>query len=210
VIVEGTGRGTITDARGRFRLDGVTGSEVTLQVQMIGFQRASQTVAVGRADVTFSLQQSAIELDQIVVTGTAGGSRQREVGNAVARVEAAQITEVALRHRTNVTGMVEHVNAVRATYGIPAYAAPAGATEERLLLDLLEERRREFFFEGRRYVDMMRYDRAYPGAHSGPGNAWDFFPRERGFTDRNVPYGPATCFPLSRTEKINNPNLSWP
>jgi hypothetical protein len=130
----------------------------------------------------------------------------------IARWAEAQLilAEVELRHRNNPEKMAEHINNVRSTWKIEAYTLPAGATEERLLLDLLEERRREFFFEGRRFVDMLRFDREYPSEYAGPGIAWDFFPRERGFTPRNQPYGPATCFPLSRSEKINNPHLTWP
>lgn len=95
IVVEGTQQGGVSDSGGRFRIDGLSGETVTLRVLMIGYRTLSEVVAVGRTDLRLRLTQSAIELDQIVVTGTPGGTRQRAIGNVVGRVDAATITEVA-------------------------------------------------------------------------------------------------------------------
>jgi TonB-linked SusC/RagA family outer membrane protein len=92
VGVEGqAGRGAVSDASGRFRITGVTGTTVTLDARLIGFAPATRTVQVGASDVRFQLSPRAVELNQVVVTGTAGGSQVRELGTAVAKVDAADV-----------------------------------------------------------------------------------------------------------------------
>src|SRR5437763_9243826 len=86
VTVEGqTGRGTVTDAAGRFRLAGLTGTSVTLDARLLGFRQTSRTVQVGATDVRFILAERAVELNQVVVTGTAGGEQRRALGTSVAQ-----------------------------------------------------------------------------------------------------------------------------
>lgn len=95
VTVEGTDQGALTDDRGRFRIQNVSGQEVTLEVVMLGYRTLTQTVPVGDANVRLALTETAVQLDQIVVTGTAGGSARRALGNSVSQVQAAEIVEIA-------------------------------------------------------------------------------------------------------------------
>ncbi|MBX6363890.1 MAG: SusC/RagA family TonB-linked outer membrane protein [Gemmatimonadetes bacterium] len=95
VVVQGTERGTLTDAAGRFQLTGLTGAQVTLDVVMLGYRTAHQPVRVGETGVRIELTQSAVELDQLVVTGTVGRETKRALGNSVARIDAATVTAKA-------------------------------------------------------------------------------------------------------------------
>ncbi len=95
ILVVGTDRGMATDASGRFRLTGLPGGEVQLQVTMLGYRTVTVTAAVGQTDLRIALAETAIELNQIVVTGTAGGQQRRAIGNSVATVNAAQVAESA-------------------------------------------------------------------------------------------------------------------
>ncbi|CAN5853379.1 TonB-dependent receptor [soil metagenome] len=96
VVVEGTGRGTLTDERGRFLITGLSGGEVMLRVILIGHRNVTRSVRVGDTDVRIALAETAIELDRVVVTGTtAGTERRRQIGNSVATVDAAQLVEIA-------------------------------------------------------------------------------------------------------------------
>ncbi len=95
VVVAGTQQGAMTDANGRFRITGLSGTEASLEVRLIGFRPVTQTVAIGTLDARIELTAVAISLDQVVVTGTAGGSEQRAIGNVVARVEASDIVKQA-------------------------------------------------------------------------------------------------------------------
>jgi TonB-dependent SusC/RagA subfamily outer membrane receptor len=94
-LVDQPGRGATSDASGRFRITGVTGTNVVLSVRMIGYRAASVNARVGQTDVRVVMAERAVELDQIVVTGTAGGQQQRAVGNSVARVDASTVVQQA-------------------------------------------------------------------------------------------------------------------
>jgi TonB-linked SusC/RagA family outer membrane protein len=105
VIVEGQqGKGAMADADGHFQITGVTGTQVTLQARMIGYRPATQTVRVGATDVRFLLADQPVELNQVVVTGTAGGQEARTLGNSVAHIKAADV--VATAAVPNVEGII--------------------------------------------------------------------------------------------------------
>jgi TonB-linked SusC/RagA family outer membrane protein len=104
VEVVGTNRSMLTDANGRFQFVGLSGSAVTLRVTLIGFRATERNVRVGDMAVRIALSESAIELDQIVVTGTAGGTQRRAIGNVVTNIRAAETVELA--HVSNVQSLL--------------------------------------------------------------------------------------------------------
>lgn len=90
----GTALGALTDGQGRFRIEGLPDqAEIQLEVDMIGFRTARRTVRTGDLNVRIELQVSALALDAIVVTGTAGQARRREVGNSIVQIDVGQIAE---------------------------------------------------------------------------------------------------------------------
>jgi len=98
VFVDGTSIGAITDSAGTYALANLPDGEATIHARMIGYAPASRTVVVNagqtvRAD--FELEQQALGLDEVVVTGTAGQSRKREIGNSIAAVDGARIAATA-------------------------------------------------------------------------------------------------------------------
>jgi TonB-linked SusC/RagA family outer membrane protein len=95
VLVQGQGRGILTDVNGRFRIPNVTGTDVTLEVVMLGYRARTQPARVGDTNVRVALDETAVELNEIVVTGTAGGVQKRALGNSVGKVDAANIVSVA-------------------------------------------------------------------------------------------------------------------
>jgi TonB-dependent SusC/RagA subfamily outer membrane receptor len=62
---------------------------------MLGYRSETLQARAGQMDLRFQLTQSAITLDQIVVTGTAGGEQKRAIGTTVATINAAAIRETA-------------------------------------------------------------------------------------------------------------------
>ncbi len=93
IAVDGVaGKGAVSDASGRFRITGLTGATVVLDVRSIGFRPFRDTVRVGASDLRIVLTQRALELDQVVVTGTAGGAAKRELGTTVSTLNVADIT----------------------------------------------------------------------------------------------------------------------
>jgi TonB-dependent SusC/RagA subfamily outer membrane receptor len=98
VLVEGTQLGTLTGADGRYSIRGVPAGQRTVAVQLIGYGRSSQAVTVEAgqsATADFELREEALELDQIVVTGTAGEEQRRAIGNVVSTLDADAVSEEA-------------------------------------------------------------------------------------------------------------------
>ncbi len=94
VLIEGTELGGLTDNRGRFLILNAPSASVTVRAIMIGYQEATATATAGEA-VTIELQETAISLDEIVVTGVVGEQTARAVGNVVGQVDAAQLEQLA-------------------------------------------------------------------------------------------------------------------
>ncbi len=91
VTVQGQQRSAVTDQAGRFRITGVTGTVVTLQVERIGYVRATRSVRVGESEIRIPVTEATLALDALVVTGAPGGTERRTVGNAVSTLEVAEI-----------------------------------------------------------------------------------------------------------------------
>ncbi len=91
VTVEGTELGALTDAGGRFRITRVTGTNVRLQARRIGYRPVDVPATVGQTDVRITMGERAIELSEIVVTGTAGDTERRAVGASVSQINAANV-----------------------------------------------------------------------------------------------------------------------
>src|SRR5438067_6377727 len=95
VTVTGTPERAFTDARGRFRFDDLAGTTVVLQVRRIGLRGVTDTVNVGDTNLRVALEQKVLELSQVVVTGTSSATEIGRVGNAVSRINAADLTQKA-------------------------------------------------------------------------------------------------------------------
>src|SRR6185437_6697124 len=94
VQVEGTPLGAVTDDSGQYRIVGVAQGQQTLVARRVGYAARRRTVTVGtdgELTVDFALAPAATSLDAVIVTGTAGGQQQRELGNAVGNVNAPDV-----------------------------------------------------------------------------------------------------------------------
>ncbi len=98
VHIPALGLGVLSGTDGSFTLSDVPVGSHTLVAQRLGYRQSSQEVTVGDGEtleVTFTLARDALALDEMIVTGTPGGTRSRAIGNVVGRVRAADITEVS-------------------------------------------------------------------------------------------------------------------
>ncbi|HSM59534.1 MAG TPA: carboxypeptidase-like regulatory domain-containing protein, partial [Longimicrobiales bacterium] len=94
VYIGGSGIGALTNAAGRFLLLNVPAGEVTLVAELVGYRSGSQivTVAAGESVVAnFALDQTAIALEQIVVTGAGVATAKKKLGNTIATVDASSL-----------------------------------------------------------------------------------------------------------------------
>ncbi|HEU5207941.1 MAG TPA: TonB-dependent receptor [Longimicrobiales bacterium] len=110
VVVTGSGIGTVTNAEGQFLLLNVRPGEREIRVHMLGYSAASRRVDVtagATTTVEFQLEESAIALDQVVVTGQARETRRREVAASIASVDASELEDAAI---TSVAEMLQGRN----------------------------------------------------------------------------------------------------
>ncbi|HEU5210332.1 MAG TPA: TonB-dependent receptor [Longimicrobiales bacterium] len=94
VYISATNQGTLTNESGRFLITNVAAGTHTVRAERIGFQGVDQQVTVeagASVVVSFTLMEQALGLDEIVVTGTAGAARRREVGNTVAQINVTEL-----------------------------------------------------------------------------------------------------------------------
>jgi TonB-dependent starch-binding outer membrane protein SusC len=94
VFIPDTNIGTITNEQGQYVLANVPTGQQTVRVQFLGYQSSDQrvTVAAGQTvTANFSMTETAVALDEIIVTGTATQVRRKEVGNSIASISAREI-----------------------------------------------------------------------------------------------------------------------
>ena len=114
VFLEGLNLGALTQADGGYSIQNVPAGSHTLVAQSLGYRTESLAVTIGAGETAvhnFILAQQALQLDELVVTGTAAGSRVREIGNSVGVIDAEvaelqPITNVSELLRGRVAGVV--------------------------------------------------------------------------------------------------------
>src|SRR5688572_15426123 len=96
VTVTGTRIGVTVDADGRFRITNVPISARELVARGLGYKPSSAAFTLSpneTATVALSMTISAVELDAIVITGSAGDLRLRAAGHGVTRVNTSEIVD---------------------------------------------------------------------------------------------------------------------
>jgi TonB-dependent starch-binding outer membrane protein SusC len=91
VHIAGTTLGSVTGSAGTYRITGIPARQVDLRVRLIGFAPGSRTLVVSEgqtATADFSLQVSALQLEQVVVTGSGQATEVKRLGNTVSVVQA--------------------------------------------------------------------------------------------------------------------------
>jgi TonB-linked SusC/RagA family outer membrane protein len=94
VSIQGSNIGTVTNEAGRFELLNLNPGPYGVRVQYIGYSPVTQTTTLQAgltATLDFSLMESAIQLEEVVVTGTAAEVRKKEVGNSTESIAPREI-----------------------------------------------------------------------------------------------------------------------
>ena len=98
VLIAGQNREVRTNDQGVYEFRGIDPGQYTVQATFIGYSRGEEVVSVSTGQVTtanFSLARAPVQLEELVVTGTAGRTEKREIGNAVTSLDVTNLTEVA-------------------------------------------------------------------------------------------------------------------
>jgi TonB-dependent starch-binding outer membrane protein SusC len=98
VALRGTSFGTITDPSGKFLLNvNVSPGTYTVVFTFIGRSTETRQVTLGAESTVsvppISMQETAVELSQIVVTGTGAPTERRTVGNAISSVAGSEVND---------------------------------------------------------------------------------------------------------------------
>jgi len=107
VSLPGLNMGGLTNDSGRFLILNVPQGARQLRVDMIGFETATREITVpagGTVTVDLTLNETAVSLEEIVVTGTAAEVRAREVGNAIDAVTSRNIEALPVTNPENIIG----------------------------------------------------------------------------------------------------------
>ena len=113
VVLPAFNLGSATNLDGQYTIEQVPEGEQALEARFIGYQALQRTVDVpsGEAvEVDFELEESALSLDEVVVTGTAGQARRREVGNSISSIDVRDLVEPPLNMDNLLTARAPGVN----------------------------------------------------------------------------------------------------
>ena len=95
VTIAGTRIGAITNANGDFTLVAVPTGARTLESRRIGYQPVTRAITFNACDNdvgSIALNVSAVNLNEVVVTGTGTATEKRAVGTSIATVDSALIS----------------------------------------------------------------------------------------------------------------------
>lgn len=109
VSVVGTTLGALSGTNGSFVIANVPEGTVQIRTRRLGYGQRTQSVTITAGQdtrVELVLTPTASQLEQIVVTGTAGAAEKRTVGNAITQVDVSDVTR-----KTNVSNMLEVLQA---------------------------------------------------------------------------------------------------
>ncbi len=96
VLVQGLEVGASTNPDGEFTLAGVPAGTHSVIARFIGYKSVIKQVTVsggGIAELNFGLTETALQLDEVVVTGTGVAAEKKKLGNTVATINTQLIQE---------------------------------------------------------------------------------------------------------------------
>ena len=98
VFISALDVGGLTQQNGRYLMQNIPAGTHTLSVTRIGYRTEEAQISVGggqTVEQNFAMAEEALALDEIIVTGTPGGTQRRAIGNSVVSINAADIVAVA-------------------------------------------------------------------------------------------------------------------
>jgi outer membrane receptor protein involved in Fe transport len=112
VLVEGSNRSALTDARGTYRLGGVAVGPAVIVTRFLGRepQEARVTVALdGPARVDFRLKAAALQLNEVVVSASREQEKRMEIPVAIGVVDGAALQATRPAHPSEVMNRIAGV-----------------------------------------------------------------------------------------------------
>ena len=97
ITVMETSQGSLTNANGRFLITRVPAGTYTVQAMYVGYGTQTMEATVspgGAATLQFEMEVSAVAMDELIVTGTAGAVERRKLGTSAASLDVTSVAEV--------------------------------------------------------------------------------------------------------------------
>jgi TonB-dependent SusC/RagA subfamily outer membrane receptor len=112
VFIVGTKAGTLSGPDGNYSITGAPLGAQTVRVRALGYQPADRavTVTAAGARVDLTLTTAVVALNEVVVTGTAGAARMREVGNSIGSVKTSEAQSVPTDVSSMLSGQMAGVS----------------------------------------------------------------------------------------------------
>jgi TonB-dependent SusC/RagA subfamily outer membrane receptor len=105
IFIAGTRIGASSKDDGTFVIGAAPAGDHRLQARLIGFAPLERSVTIaagGTATVDLALSPKAAALEELVITGTAGSARLKEVGNSISSLKTADVPDAT----TNVSNLL--------------------------------------------------------------------------------------------------------
>ncbi|RMH66915.1 MAG: SusC/RagA family TonB-linked outer membrane protein [Bacteroidetes bacterium] len=99
VVLPASNIGAVTDIDGNYTIANVPAGTYDIQARYIGYRSQTKQVTVTSgetATVDFALAESAINLDEVVVTGAGGPVEKRKLGNSISTIDAEALQEAPI------------------------------------------------------------------------------------------------------------------
>ncbi|MDX1546518.1 MAG: SusC/RagA family TonB-linked outer membrane protein [Rhodothermales bacterium] len=105
VVIPALNLGSVTNIDGVYTVEAVPAGTHVVEIRYIGYrtQRETVTVASGQTQtLDVRLEESAINLDEVVVTGAGGPVEKRKLGNSIATIDAAALETAPIQSFSDV------------------------------------------------------------------------------------------------------------
>ena len=120
ISLDQSGKGAVSGADGSYLIDAVTAGVHTVRARLIGYRGQTASVTVSgsqRATHNFTLASDPLNLEAVVVTGTATPRTKLETSNATTVLSAADITQAAPRSTTEILRYVPGFTRIESSGG---------------------------------------------------------------------------------------------
>ncbi|MFH5885401.1 SusC/RagA family TonB-linked outer membrane protein [Halalkalibaculum sp. DA3122] len=105
IVIQGTTTGAATNVQGEYEISGLEAGTYTVLARFVGYERQTREVTLGSDEsvtLDFVLSQGAVNLDEVVVTGTGGPVEKRKIGNSIGSVSAEQLDNAPVQNFSDV------------------------------------------------------------------------------------------------------------
>ncbi|MBP7460491.1 MAG: TonB-dependent receptor [Candidatus Delongbacteria bacterium] len=113
IMVKGTTLGTMADGSGHFKLANLPVGECTIRAQLMGYKSQEKKVVMEKnkaVELFFELQEDALNLEQVVVTGT---RTQHFIKDVPVRTEVITTREIESKNAATIYDALENIPGIR-------------------------------------------------------------------------------------------------